>query len=130
MAAFTNVLEDRILNSTLRGSAWTAIASVYVALSTTPTDDTGAITEPSGVNNYTRKAVTFAAPSGGAVSNSADVTFNQATPGGWGTITHMAIYDASSGGNMLYQGPLAASKTVNAGDTFRFQIGQLTVSLD
>ena len=117
--------KDRIANL-LRNTNITAPVTVYVALSTTTTADDGTgLTEPVG-NGYARTAVVFDAPSLGIMNNQL-VTFPQAT-GSWGTLTHFAIMDAVTGGNMLYHDSLTASLPVNNLDTARFQPGQLTVS--
>ena len=127
MSEISNYLENALINATLRNTAYTSPATVYVALYTTdPTDaDTG--TEVSG-NGYARQSVTFSAPSNGATSNSAAVEFPQAT-GSWGTVAYIGIRDASSGGNLLYHTPLDASKTIATGDVFRIAIGSLTVTI-
>lgn len=127
----SNYLEEAQLNW-VRGTAMPAAPSaVYVALSTAdPTEDGSAIAEPAGGDGYARQAATFGAPSQGAnaatISNSAEVSFGAAT-GAWGTITHFAVFDAVSGGNMLYHGTLTASRVVGSGDTARFAAGQLVI---
>lgn len=138
MAAFSNYLETAILNLTLRNTAWTqAPANVYVALFTEATTDgttTGGLAQKE-VNNsatgYARIGVTFGVPSGGQCSNTGDVVFTTAAAG-WGTVSHVAIMDdpGYGVGNVLYHGPLATSKTINTGDTFRFVAGTLIVGLD
>jgi hypothetical protein len=112
---------------TLRATSYTAPTTVYVALYTTdPTDaDTG--TEVTG-GSYARTAVTFAAPSGGVTTNSADVTFPTCTLA-WGTVTHIGIRDALTAGNLLYHTPLDASKTIDLGDIFKITTGNLSVTL-
>ena len=117
--------KDRIVNL-LRAVNITAPVSVFVALSTTLINDDGTgITEPVA-NGYARTAVVFDAPALG-ISNNQLVTFPQAT-GSWGTLTHFAIYDASTGGNLLYHDSLTAPLAVGNLDTARFQPGDLTVS--
>ena len=126
MSEMSDYLENALLNHVLRNTAMTSPTTVYVALSTAdPTDAGSGLAEPSG-NGYARTAVTFNAPSGGVCDNQA-VTFPAAT-GAWGTLTHFAIMDASSGGNMLYHSPLNASKAVDDGDTAEFAAGDLTVT--
>ena len=127
MAEISNYLENALINVTLRATSYTAPTTVYVALYTTdPTDaDTG--TEVTG-GSYARTAVTFAAPSNGVTTNSADVTFPTAT-GSWGTVTHIGIRDASTAGNLLYHTPLDTSKTVTSGDIFKISTGNLSVTL-
>lgn len=123
----SNYLENALINGTLRATSYTAPTTVYVALYTDdPTDaDTG--TEVSG-GSYARTSVTFAAPSNGVTTNSADVTFPTCTLS-WGTVTHIGLRDASTGGNLLYHTPLDASKTIDLGDIFKITTGNLSVTL-
>jgi hypothetical protein len=133
--SFTDYLENALLDHVLGGPDYTRPGTVYIALSTTaPTDAGGNLTEPSG-NGYARKSVTnnatnFPAASGGSKSNGTTVTFATATGGAWGNITHFAIMDASSGGNMLEKGALSAAKQIDAGDTPEFAPGTLITTLD
>ena len=128
MAEFTDFMENKIIDHMLRAQAYTPPATVYVALFTSAPSDAGGGTEVSG-GAYARQAVTLDAAAGGASSNSADITFPQATAD-WGTVTHLALMDALTGGNMLMHSPLDASKTVNNGDTFKFEAGDLDVTVD
>ena len=127
MAEFSNFLENALINATLRATTYTSPATVYVSLYTTdPTDaDTG--TEVSG-GSYARTAVTMGAPSNGVSTNSADVTFPTATAS-WGTVTHIGIHDASTSGNLLFHTPLDTSKTIDSGDIFKIETGNLSVTL-
>jgi len=128
MSKIANYLENAIVNHFLRNSSVTSPTKVYLALYTSdPTDaDTG--TEVSG-GAYARQAITFSAPSNGSTSNSSTITFPTATAN-WGTITHMGIRDASSGGNLLFYGPLSVSKTITTGDQFIVNSGNLVVTID
>ena len=128
MAEFTDFMENKIIDHMLRNQSYTPPSTVYLALFTTPTTDAGGGTEVSG-GSYARQAVTLSAASGGASENSADITFPQATAD-WGTITHVALMDALTGGNMLMHTALDASKTVNNGDTFKINAGDLDVTVD
>tara|TARA_A100001201_G_C4058569_1_gene191964 strand:+ start:345 stop:803 length:459 start_codon:yes stop_codon:yes gene_type:complete len=85
--------------------------------------------------NYARVAVNFNAASSGSATNDGAVPFAQATAnydtaGGAGNVvTHIAIMDASTAGNVLFYGALSVSKTVTTGDTFQINDTALTVSL-
>jgi len=79
--------------------------------------------------SYARQAVTFNAPASGSMSNSADVTFPQATAA-WGRVVLFALMDALTLGNRLYFNALTTSKQIDAGDQFKFPAGQLTVTED
>ena len=129
MAEFSNYLENAIINAVLRNTAYTSPSTVYVSLYTSdPTDaDTGTEVSTSGTG-YARQAVTFGAPSNGVSTNSADVTFPTATSS-FGTVTHIGIHDASTGGNLLFHTPLDTSKTIDSGDIFKITTGNLSVTL-
>ena len=62
------------------------------------------------------------------VATDADITFPTAT-GNWGVVGWIALWDASSSGNMLYHTALDASKTIDSGDIFKITTGNLTVEL-
>jgi len=128
MAEFTDFMENKIIDHMLRAQAYTPPATVYVALFTAAPSDAGGGTEVSG-GAYARQAVTLAAASGGASENSAEITFPTATAD-WGTVTHLALMDALTVGNMLMHTPLDASKTVNNGDTFKIAAGALDITVD
>jgi hypothetical protein len=127
MAAMSNYLENALINATLRNTSYTSPSTVYVGLFTSDPTDAGSGNEVSG-GSYAREAMTFGAPSNGASVNSAAVEFDQAT-GDWGTITHFAIFDALTTGNMLYHGALTASKTIETGDVFKFATSSVSVTL-
>jgi hypothetical protein len=128
MSAISNYLENALINATLRNTTYTSPATVYAGLFTSDPTDAGSGTEVSG-GSYARKAITFAAPSNGVTTNSAAACeFDQAT-GSWGTITHFAIFDALTTGNMLYYGALTTSKTIASGDVFKFATSSVTVTL-
>ena len=145
MAAMSDYLENKLTDALFRGQAYTMPATIYVALYTASPSDTGGGTEVTG-GAYARVAVTSSlanwagtqaagstvASSGatGTTSNNAAITFPAPTAN-WGTITHFALMDASSGGNPLFYGALSASKTVNNGDAApQFAAGTLSVQLD
>ena len=128
MGQLSNYLENALINATLRGTAYTSPATVYLALYTSdPTDaDTG--TEVSG-GAYARQSIAFGAPSNGVATNSANVNFPQATAN-WGTVSHIGIRDASTAGNLLYYAPLTTARSILTGDTLSFLTGQVSVTLD
>jgi len=129
MAEFSDYMENSII-SLMRNTAFTQIPA-YVALFTADTGleaDTGwTATEVSG-GSYARQLAGLSAPSGGASSNGADITFPTAT-GDWGTVTHVALMDAATAGHVLMWSALDASKTVNNGDTFKINATELDVTV-
>ncbi len=116
----SNWLAQQLLNATLRGIAFTAPTTVYLALYTSnPTKaDTG--TEVSG-GGYARQAVTMSAPTvidgSYTVRNSADVPFPVATAN-WGTVSYFGIRTAATGGNLMYFAPLENPRSIQLDDRF------------
>jgi hypothetical protein len=120
-------LQDKVVNLSLRNTAYTAPTTVYVGLFTTSLTAGGSGTEVSG-GSYARVSATFTASSSGATASNADITFPTATAS-WGTVTTIGIYDALTTGNLLYFTPLDVNKTIDSGDIFKITSGNLTVSL-
>lgn len=137
MSQASDYLEDALLDHVLRNTAFTSPTAVYVGLFTegdsagqnTDLLEEGTLTNEISGNGYTRKAATFSAASGGSITTSGNITFDPASGGNWGTITHIAILDAASAGNVLFYGALTTSKTIEDGDTFQITAGNLTVTL-
>jgi hypothetical protein len=127
MAEMSNYLENALINVTLRATSYTAPTTVYVSLWTSDPTDAGSGTEVSG-GSYARTSVTFAAPSNGATTNSADVIFPTATAA-WGTVGWIGINDAATSGNLLYHTPLDESKIIATGDILKIATGNLSVTL-
>ena len=138
MGSFSDYLEKELLDHILGNAAYSAPATVYIGLWTSTLTDasTGSTgTEVSG-GSYARKSVTnnstnWPAASGTTAtkSNGTAITFVTATAS-WGTVTHFAILDAATTGQILGWGQLTASKTIASGDTASFAIGDLDVTLD
>lgn len=104
---------------------------MYVSLHTADPGKAGSHANEVAGGSYARVAVTLGAPAANGVyeeEKNSLVTFATAT-GSWGTITHLGIEDASTAGNMLFFGPLTASKVVGSGDTFSLPANNLTVDL-
>lgn len=120
----SDYLEQLVIDHLLRGQAYTPSATVYLALFEDATDDAGGGTEAAG-GSYTRKALVLGAPSGGAASNTAVLTFSNMPAGTW---THGAIMDAAGGGNMLAHGALVTPKTTDAGGVVAIAVGDVDLS--
>lgn len=134
MSAASDFLEVELLDHVLTGSTYTPPANVYVALFTASTGlETNDPSAEVNGGDYSRKQASFAAAQlvGGAGSSSTDatITFDTATAN-WGTITHIAVMDAASQGNVLFHGPVTTPKTIETGDTFQISAGNLTITLD
>ena len=129
MADMSDFLEVTLLNLSLNGTAWAGMNNPYISLHTADPTDAGTGTEVTG-GSYARVASSFGVASGtsGALASNADATFPTATAS-WGTVGWIGIWDAVSGGNMLYHSALDAAKTIDSGDIFKIVTGNLTVTL-
>jgi len=122
----TYYLDNSFLSAALRQVPYTSPLAVYVALHTAAPTVGGGGTEVSG-GSYARQTVVFSAPVNGQSTNVADVLFPIATVA-WGTIVAFGVYDASSGGNLLYFNNLSTPRNVQINDQVRFPAGQLIAS--
>jgi hypothetical protein len=129
MSAASDYLENALLDHVLKNTAYTQPTNLYVGLYTADTglEANSPSAEVSG-GSYARQSAAFAAASSGSASTSATITFPAATAN-WGTITHVAVTDASTGGNVLFWGAVTSSKTIESGDTFQISSGNLTITL-
>lgn len=125
--SFTNDLETRVLQWALTNGTPTRPTAWYLALFTAAPSDTGGGTEVSGTA-YARQSFTMTV-TGDTASNTANVEFPVAGAS-WGTVTHVAVFDAVSAGNMLAYATLTASKTIATGDVFRIPAGDLDIILN
>lgn len=143
MAALSDYLENKILDHILRATAYTAPPSVFVGLLTAAPSDLGGGTEVTG-GSYARAEVTSgtgawnntqgnttgtSTGADGTIENAAAVNFPTPTAA-WGTVTHFAVYDAASGGNLLFYAALSIPKTINTGDSVSFAAGALSLQID
>jgi hypothetical protein len=126
MASKSYYLSTSLLDFLLRRVAFTAPVGIYVGLFTTiPTPGSGGV-EVSG-GGYVRQAATWNPAVNGTSSNAALVTFSPATfP--WGTVVAFGLFDAASGGNLLYFAPMNAPRTIQLNDQILYPAGQLVVT--
>lgn len=132
MGSFSDYAENKILEHAVGKTAW-SIPTTYLALLTAEPDDadTGStITEPAG-GNYARIAMAgkWATASGGSISNASIVTSATAT-GDWGTITHVALCDAATTGNVIAWGAVGTAQEVLSGGSASFAIGTIILTQD
>lgn len=131
MGGFSDYFENKILDYIFNKDGLTP-STIFVGLSADdPTDDGTELAEPGG-NNYERVqtcASDWNVSSDGILNNLAVIVFAMAT-GNWGSITHFALLDAATGGNMLAYGSLGQSRTIGAGDIVKFAASELEIKLD
>jgi hypothetical protein len=141
--ALSDYYENKAVDVFVRAQSFTPPATHYYALATGTGSDTACGTEVSG-GSYARVAVTASltnyagtqsagstsasSGTGGVTSN--NIAINFPTPSaGWGTVVEYCVFDASSGGNLLWRAALTTSKTINSGDTVSFAIAAATLTI-
>jgi len=133
--SFGNSVENSILDEVFGGTAYGAIGTLYVAVSTASFGEAGTGgSEPSG-GEYARVVVVnngtnWSAAVSGTKQNAVAFTFATATSN-WGTIAHMGIFGTAlpTTGTFVAYGTLDTAKVVTTNDVFRFSVGSLTITL-
>jgi hypothetical protein len=98
-------------------------AQVFLGLGTGGSDATGVTGEPAG-NGYARQRVTFTGTVTQSNLDAVRFTFTAAA----GTLTHVGLFDAASGGNPLTWGTLAQSAAVTTAGTVTVNAGTLVMT--
>lgn len=136
MSAASNFLENAIIEATLRGAAFPAITKTYISLHTNdPTDAGGSEVTTALWPGYARQdaakggaiADGWTAAVDGVSKNALQLIFPVFDGTADLTVTHFAVWDSLSGGNMLVHAPLQAQRTVQNGDVFVVDTQKLTV---
>lgn len=130
----TDYLEAEILDHIFGKGDFTPPTNLYVALLTAEAaddDDTGAELTEATYTGYARKQTSASdwTRSGSTMSNGNAITFAACTAG-TSTVTHFALCDAATDGNVLFKGALSASLAVSDGITPEFAAGELDVTAD
>lgn len=131
----SNYAENKFLDH-LTGKTAFAKPTAYLGLCTADPTDAGtgaACNECANANNYGRVATAggdWEAAAGGATANAEIITFLEAS-GSWGTATHFALFDSGTygEGNMLAHAPLSVEKGITDGDTPKFAVGELDITM-
>ncbi len=112
------------------GSAYTPEATVYLTLSTAdPTDDASGLAEPDDTA-YARQSISFDAAASRKVVQAADVSFPTFNgDGAGGDVSHWAIMDAETGGDMLAHGSMSQSFSIIEGLEVVIAAGEVEVEI-
>jgi hypothetical protein len=115
-------LANSLLNALGNNTAY-AVTNVYVQLHI---GDPSANGTANGATETTRKAVSFAGASGGAIGSDADVSWTNIS--GSQDATFFTAWDALTGGSFLFSGTITGNP-YTAGDTYTITAGSFTTSL-
>ena len=114
--SFSNYLEGEIVKHAMRTGSWTKPTNLYAALFTDDPAEDASGTEVSG---------------GAYAGNVNSILFPSPSGANWGTVTHTALFDSLTTGNMYFYGVLAVSKVIDDGDPAPFfPADQFGITLD
>ena len=127
--SFSNTFETHVLNYVFTTTSVTRPTAWYLALFTSnPAEDASGTEVSTSGTAYARQSATFTV-SGNEATNSAAIEFPTATAS-YGTVTHIGVYDASTGGNLIAYAALTTSKAIDTGDVLRLPANDLDITMD
>lgn len=133
MSAMGTYLRNAVLDAVFKdGADVAAIESVFISLhlsaGATSASADWLATEVDGTN-YARVEFVpadWGTITDGEIESAEDCTFPIAGED-WGEVTHAAVWDAATSGNLLFKGPFSTPRTVYNGDSASFATGNLVV---
>jgi len=130
MGAFSNYLENEILDWVNGGAFPSQPSATWVQLFDGSPDETGS----GGTGLYTRVAVaaggwTTTTGATATITNTNAIVMN-ASAATTAFADNFGVFDNSTSGNLLFYGALAVPKTVSVGDEIRFNASSLTIRVD
>lgn len=130
----SNYLETEIAKHLFLEGSFVKPTALYIALMTSAPGEEGGGVEVSngGYARVMREPTSdnWEVSAAGVVSNKVAVTYPYPTAN-WGSITHVAIFDAPTGGNMLFSGALTYATVAEAGDPApTFPAGSFQITID
>jgi len=127
--SLSNTFETHTLQYLFTTTSVTRPTAWYIALFTSnPAEDASGTEVSTSGTAYARQSATFTV-SGNEATNSAAIEFPTATAS-YGTVSHIGVFDASTGGNLIAYAALTTSKAIDTGDVLRINSAELDVTLD
>jgi hypothetical protein len=127
--SLSNTFETHTLNYLFTTTSVTRPTAWYIALFTSnPAEDASGTEVSTSGTAYARQSATFTV-SGNEATNSAAIEFPTATAS-YGTVSHIGVFDASTGGNLIAYAALTTSKAIDTGDVLRLPANDLDITMD
>jgi hypothetical protein len=125
MAAIDTTEVNKLLEAVVGKTAFSAVTGpAKLRLMTAVGSDTAAGTQVTG-GSYVAQSISWASAASRSIANDTAINFTGMPAA---TVTAVEVYDNANTRRLLW-GSLAASKTVDAGDTLSFAIGALVLSI-
>lgn len=135
MTSMTEYLENEVQNWWANGSSFDAAPSdIYIALHVGDPGEDASQNEVSA-SDYSRKQTSltlWSLQSGSGptiVENDSLVEFAEAT-NDWGSVSHISLWNSSSGGNAYWKGEISQIQNVTSGDKVTFEKRSIKIRLD
>lgn len=129
--ALTTYMANVIINKIFRNQTYSPPATVYLGLFTADPNDAYTAASPTGTEvsggGYARTAIALDAAASRATANT-DVESFTASGGNYGTVVAIGLFEASSGGEMMWWDGMEVDKTINDGDTLEFAAGAIDLA--
>lgn len=123
--AFSNYLDNKVLNHVLGIQAYTPASDLYLGLYNTDPESGGSeIAQPS----YYRRSISFNVTTDNLATNATDVDFTIAES--WGLINYVGVFDALTGGNLLLSAQTVAPLNGNDTSQVILRAGALSIRLN
>jgi hypothetical protein len=107
------------------GTSFNVTGAIYVQLHT---GNPGAAGTTSVSSVTTRPAITFTTATTGVLSASNAPAWSSWAGTNNEVVTHVSLWDNTTGGNFLWSAALSASKTIQTGDMFTLSTCSLTIT--
>lgn len=134
----TDYWHQKMMDFVLKGAALVPVGNLWIGLFTTVPSlaGSGGVEVSTSSTGYGRVAIVSGAgtqwtgPTGANKDYTNSVDLQYAIPSAnWGNVVGAGVFDAETGGNLLYVGTLTTAKQVNNGDGApRILAGQLKIS--
>lgn len=124
-------LANAVLDHIFLNTEYTPATNIYVALSqNNPIDDGSGLNEPDDSTSYIRiQHNSFVDAVDGTSVNISTITYSRAAEN-WGTITHFALFDTLTSGNLLFYGTINTPPNIVQGNRASFGDGSLNINID
>ena len=123
---------NRIMGNLFKTKTSPALPAAYhIGLSSTePTIAGAGVTEPSAAGTgYARVILNnLSEPTDGTITNTAAISFPESLAE-WGSIQYYVVYDAATGGNLLFYGGLSVNRNVEINTVITIKSGELSITL-
>jgi hypothetical protein len=113
-----------LVNAEVRSTPYVGPVSLWASLHTSDPGSVGSGEVAGG--GYARQPIAFGAPVGGQAASTNAVTFTNLPAG---RFTHIALWDAVTGGVCRQSGTLVPDLTTNAGQNLTLNIGTVTYTV-